>query len=70
MEVIHPYVITPWEERLSVSINPDGEKAAVAANSVHGIQIATSCSERMGRVGTGAVIQDSLGNVPNGKPVT
>ena len=40
-------------ERRSISIDPDGEKAVIAANSVHGIGIATSSSESMGRVGVG-----------------
>jgi ribonuclease HI len=70
MEVIQPYAVTPWEERLSTTIAPDREKAVAAANSTHGIQIATSSSERRGIVGMGGAIYDTLSNEPNRKPVT
>jgi hypothetical protein len=69
MEVIQPYVVTPWEDRLSATINPDKEKAVKAANSTHGVRIATSSSERRGLVGIGGAIHDTLGIIPNGEPV-
>ena len=70
MEVINPYAITPWEEQISVNIDPDKKKAAMAAKSVYGIRIATGSSERRGIVRMGEAIQDTLGNIPNGEPVT
>ena len=53
MEVIQPYVINPWEERLSVTISPKIGKAIEVANITGGIRIATGSSERMGIVGMG-----------------
>jgi hypothetical protein len=69
MEVIQPYVVTPWEDRLPATIDPDREKAIEVANSTQGILIATSSSERRGMVGMGGAIHDTLGNTPNREPV-
>jgi len=65
MEVIQPYVVTPWEDRLPATIDPDREKAIEVANSTQGILIATSSSERRGMVGMGGAIHDTLGNTPS-----
>jgi ribonuclease HI len=70
MEVIQPYVVTPWEDRLSATIEPDKEKAVEAANLTHGIRIATSSSERRAIVGMGGAIHDTLSNMRNGEPIT
>jgi hypothetical protein len=40
------------------------------ANLTHGIQIATSSSERRGIVGMGGAIYDTLSNRQNGEPIT
>jgi hypothetical protein len=69
MEVIQTYVVPPWEDRLSVTVDPDREKAIEATNSTQGILIATSSSERRGMVGMGGAIHDTLGNTPNREPV-
>ena len=70
MEVIQPYVVPPWEDRLPVSINSDKNRATEAANSTQGIQIATSSSGRRGMVGMGGVVHDTLSNTPNREAIT
>jgi hypothetical protein len=70
MEVIQPYVIAPWEERLPATINPGTEEAIDAANSICGIRIATSSSARKGRVGMGGAIHDTLGITTGREPIT
>jgi hypothetical protein len=70
MEVIQPYVVAPWEDRLPTTIEPDREKAIEAANSAVGIQIATNSSVRKGIIGMGGAIQDTSGNIPDRGPVT
>jgi hypothetical protein len=62
MEVIQPYVIPPWEDRLPISINPDKDRATEIAISTQGIQIATSSSGRRGMVGMGGAVYDTLSN--------
>ena len=69
MEVIQPYVVTPWEDRLPTTIDPDRDRAIEAANSTQGILIATSSSERRGVVGMGGAIRDTLSNMLNREPV-
>jgi hypothetical protein len=59
MEIIRPYVITPWEERLVTRIDP--EKAIETAKATQGVCIATSSSGRKGMVGMGGAIYDTLG---------
>lgn len=68
MEIIRPYVIAPWEERLSTKINPG--KAVETANATYGICIATSSSERKGMVGMGGAIHDTLGMLTRREPTT
>jgi hypothetical protein len=71
MEVIEPYVIAPWEERLTVTIDLGTEVAAVrVANTTPGIRIATSSSARKGMVGMGGAIHDTLGIVTGREPIT
>ena len=70
MEIIQPYVVTPWEDRIPATIGRDVENAMGVANSTHGIRIATSSSERRGMVGMGGVIHDTIGNMPSGEPIT
>jgi hypothetical protein len=70
MEVIQPYVITPWEERLSVTISPKIGKAVEVANITGGIRIATSSSERKGVVGMGGAVHDTLGIRTSREPTT
>jgi hypothetical protein len=68
MEIIRPYVITPWEERLVAKIDP--EKAIDTAKATQGVCIATSSSERKGMVGMGGAIYDTLGIVTRREPIT
>jgi hypothetical protein len=70
MEVIKPYVIAPWEDRLPATIEPDIKKAVETANSTPGIWIATSASVRKGMVGMGGAIHDTSGNTSSREPVT
>ena len=62
MEVIQPYVIPPWEDRLPISINPDKDRATEIAISTQGIQIATSSSGRRGMVGMGGAVYNTFSN--------
>lgn len=70
MEVIQPYVIAPWEERLPATIDPWTEEAVSVANTIRGIWIATSSSARRGMVGMGGAIHDTLGIVTGREPIT
>ena len=71
MEVIEPYGIAPWEERLSVTIDLGIEAAAIRiANTTPSIRIATSSSARKGMVEMGGAIHDSLGIVTGREPIT
>ena len=70
MEVIEPYVIAPWEERLSAKIDRGTEVVAVrVANTTRGIRIATSSSTKKGIVGMGGAIHDALSIVPGIQPI-
>ena len=69
MEVIYPYIIVPWKERLSPTIEPK-EKAVETAKASHGIRIATSASVKRGTVGMGGAIYDTLGIVTDKEPTT
>ena len=70
MEVIQPYAIAPWEERLPATIDLGAEEAINVANSVRGIRIVTSSSARRGVVGMGGAIHDTLGIVTGREPIT
>jgi hypothetical protein len=70
MEVIRPYVIAPWEERLLATIEPGTEEEVSVANTTRGIRIATSSSARKGIVGMGGVIHDTLGIVTGRELIT
>jgi hypothetical protein len=63
MEIIEPYAITPWEDRLAATIEPDEDNAIAIANCIHGIRIATSSSERKG-IGMGGIIHASQARPP------
>jgi hypothetical protein len=68
MEIIRPYVITPWEERLVTRIDP--EKAIETAKATQEVCVATSSSGRKGMVGMGGAIYDTLGIVTRREPIT
>jgi len=70
MEVIQPYVIAPWEERLPATIHLGTEEAINAANTIRGIRIATSSSARKDIVGMGGAIHDTLSIVAGREPIT
>jgi hypothetical protein len=70
MEVIEPYVIAPWEERLPATIGRGTEVAVCIANTTRGIRIATSSSARKGIVGMGGAIHDTLGIATGREPIT
>jgi hypothetical protein len=60
MEVIQPFAVTPWEERVRTAIEPERKKATEAANSTQGILVATSSSEKNGMIGMGGAVHDTL----------
>jgi hypothetical protein len=70
IEVIQPYVIPPWEERLPAIIDLGTEAAVQVANTSRGIRIVTSSSARKGMVGMGGVIHDTLGIGTGREPIT
>jgi hypothetical protein len=69
MEVIQPYVIAPWEEQLPATIDRGTEEITNIANTICGIQIATSSSARKRIVGMGGAIHDTLGIVTGREPI-
>jgi ribonuclease HI len=60
MEIIQPYIMAPWEQRLHALIHPV-EIATDAAQLIHGIRVATSSSVKGGIVGMGMAMHDTLG---------
>lgn len=56
MEVIQSHTVAPWEERVSIIIEPDREKSKEEAKAVRGIIIASSSSVRKRKIGMGGVI--------------
>ena len=70
MEIIKPWVVTPWEERIPATIDASREQAVEAAQSTRGIIIATSASDRSGMVGVGGVVCHSLSSMLNGEATT
>jgi hypothetical protein len=69
MEVIQPYVIAPWEERILATIDLGTEETTNIANTICGIRIATSSSTRKSIVGMGGTIHDTLGIVTGREPI-
>ena len=70
IEVIQPYIIAPWEERLPTIINLRTEETTNITNTIYGIRITTSSSVRKGIVGIGGAIYDTLGIVIGREPTT
>jgi hypothetical protein len=70
MEIIRPYVIAPWQERLPATIDVRTEETVNITNSICGIRIATSSSERKGIVGMRGAIHDTLSIVTGREPIT
>lgn len=69
IEVIQPYVVTPWEKRLHMTKRRGTEEEVSSTNITRGIQIATSSSGRRGIVGIGGAIHDGLGIVTGREPI-
>ena len=59
MEVIRPYIIAPWENRLTTTLDFSTEKAVHV--TAHGVRIATSSSAKKEIVGISGAIHDTLG---------
>jgi ribonuclease HI len=59
MEVIRPYIIAPWENRLTTTLDFSTEEAVHV--TAYGVRIATSSSAKKGIVGIGGAIHDTLG---------
>jgi ribonuclease HI len=53
LETIHPFIISPWKERLA---QHDKEKASEIANAGWAVRVATSSSARNGIVGIGGAL--------------
>lgn len=70
MEIIKPYVIAPWEDRLLATIKLNREKAVETAIFTPDIQITTSSSIRKGIIRIGGAIHDTISNTLNREPVT
>jgi hypothetical protein len=62
METIQAYTLPPWHSRLLIGYNLDRDMATETANRMEGILVATSASEKAGRVGMGGIVRDTLSN--------
>jgi ribonuclease HI len=60
MEIIQPFAVTPWEERIQTMIQPERERAVETANATEGMLASTSSSERNGKIGMGGVTWNTL----------
>ena len=60
MEIIQPFAVTPWEERIQTMIQPERERAVETANATKGMLASTSSSERNGKIGMGGFTWDTL----------
>ena len=59
MEKIYPYAISPWEDRLQVTMEVEREMTTQWHQDLQGIVIAISSSERNGLTGIGGAICDT-----------
>ncbi|KAL6405411.1 hypothetical protein AUP68_11165 [Ilyonectria robusta] len=64
METIQAYTLPPWHSRLPIGYDRDRDMAMETASRMEGILVATSASEKAGRVGMGGIVRDTLGNRP------
>ncbi|KAI5456262.1 hypothetical protein BGZ63DRAFT_367547 [Mariannaea sp. PMI_226] len=64
METIGAYTLPPWHSRLPIGYDLDRDMATESASRMEGILVATSASEKAGRVGIGGIVRDTLGNRP------
>lgn len=60
METIRPYIIPPWEKRLSTT-GKLGTKSLTEVRAAYEICITTSALERGGIIGVGGTVHDTLG---------
>jgi ribonuclease HI len=67
LEIIEPYMLTPWDPRLQANINTDKVSTSAIATRTNGLCIATSASIRNGVVGMGGVIRDTGWSMYNGE---
>ncbi|KAM4064100.1 endonuclease-reverse transcriptase domain-containing protein [Hirsutella rhossiliensis] len=58
LEVIHEFALAPWEDRVQVTDETDRVEV-VKPDDSEGITIATSSSQRKGKVGLGGVVRDA-----------
>jgi hypothetical protein len=70
LEVIEPYVLTPWEPRLRTSRYTDKTRMLVTTSQTKGFCITTSSSLRNGLVGVGGTIEDTSCSWYNGERMT
>ncbi|KAM6514322.1 hypothetical protein FALCPG4_18909 [Fusarium falciforme] len=64
METIQAYTLPPWHDRLPIGYDLDRDMATETASRMEGILVATSASEKAGRVGMGGIVRDTPGNRP------
>jgi len=62
METIQAYTLPPWHSRLPIGYDLDRDMAMETASRMEGILVATSASEKAGRVGMGGIVRDTLGS--------
>ncbi|KAL6405625.1 hypothetical protein AUP68_11386 [Ilyonectria robusta] len=56
--------VPPWHSRLPIACDLDLDMAMETASRMEGILVATSASEKAGKVGMGGIVRDTLGNRP------
>ncbi|KJZ68822.1 hypothetical protein HIM_11782 [Hirsutella minnesotensis 3608] len=61
VEVIHEFALAPWDERVQATYEADRAEVLTSGDS-EDITIATSSSQRKGKVGLGGVVRDALRN--------
>jgi hypothetical protein len=65
METIQAYALPPWHNRLPVGYDLDRELAIETANRMEGILVATSASEKAGRVSIRGIVRGTERNNPD-----
>ncbi|KAM4061064.1 reverse transcriptase (RNA-dependent DNA polymerase) [Hirsutella rhossiliensis] len=61
LETIHEFALAPWDDRVQVTYETNGEEV-LKSDDPEDITIATSSSQRKGKVGLGGVVRDALLN--------
>lgn len=70
VESIEPYSIQPWAPRLQAETSSDEKSKQPLIDSLQGILVATSASDRNGKVGAGGAIRDTESSTATGCYIT